>query len=167
MIPPIAEATGPQIKRELTDMLTAPSQSALGVGLVDLIERFVKRKLRFLAVSGKRLRDPCARPAESGAQVLTTGTKPTLQTRWLSHLTRRARSYLPPSLNIAKSFHGGLNVESRHGEYDQIEDADKNRCGEELWGKLEKTLTKADTSSDENGSAGDDKRRKKKYKVKR
>lgn len=73
------EVDGAHVKRERTDLFTASNQFDLAVGLADLNEWVLKKRLHTLAVSGAALRDSRARPADRFTQVLPLCLDPTLQ----------------------------------------------------------------------------------------
>lgn len=163
----VAEVAGARVERQPTDVSIAPDQSALGVGLVELMESVPQSRLRNLAVSEAALGDPRFRPATRSTQVLPAGIDAALQSQVddASH-KEGTLIYLPPTLSSGKSSHGEANVKKRHGKYDRGEDADKSRDGQELCDKREMIQMDSDTSSDGDGSAGDEKRRKKETKKK-
>lgn len=67
--------------------------------------------------------------------------------------------YLPLTLGRARSPHGGASVETRHGEYDRGEGANKIRGSKEVREKRDMIMMKPVASFDEDGNAGSDKRR--------
>lgn len=77
--PIAAEVVGAHIERQLTDVFTAPDQSILRLGLIDLTESVLGRKMRILSVPWAKLEDAWARPADCRTQALPTGGKPALQ----------------------------------------------------------------------------------------
>lgn len=60
--PVVGEVVGAHVDRQLTDVFTAPDQSAFGVGPVDLIDSVLEKGLRALAVLGAVFGDPPAPP---------------------------------------------------------------------------------------------------------
>lgn len=102
-----------------------------------------------------------ARPADRPTQVLLVGMKPTVQNQ-IHEASHRESDPILLSLTSDKAtgLHGRTNVESSHREYNLREDASKFRYEQEVCNKRKMMPTKPDTSSDEKGMAGDDKRRK-------
>lgn len=156
---------GAHVERQITNILTASPQSALRVGLVDLTGLFLDRRLRTLAVSQAALKCPKARMAERPTSVLPIRIEPTVQCQVEEKSHKESRLvFLPPTLDSAKSSYGGANVENRHDEYDRIEAAGQHREGQKICDKRGIIPKNPNTSSDEDGNAGDDERRKKKTK---
>lgn len=75
--------------------------------------------------------------------------------------------YMPPILGFVKNSHGVVNVENRHGKYDQRRDASKNLDDQDPGGKRKMKQMKRNSSSDDDSDAGNDRRRKNKSKRKR
>lgn len=76
-------------------------------------------------------------------------------------------SYLPPALGTARSPPVGADVEKCYGNYNQRDVAGKIQDGQNPVTSARSIAMRPDTSSDENGIAEDEKRRKKKTKKKR
>lgn len=124
--PVVAKVVGAHVTRGLTDEFTAPSQSILGIGLVDLIESNIEKRLRILAVSGMGLGDLRSRPADCPTQVLLVGMELTLKGQKDEASQKRGTPmYLRPTARNKRSSHGGAYVENRHGELVQRQDAEK------------------------------------------
>lgn len=156
----VVEVAGAHVERQLTDVLLPPDQSVFVVCLAALIESVLENRFLTLAASAKALGDPRARPAERRDQVLSTGMGPTLQIRACEASQKNgAFIYLHPTLNNTRSYHNGVNEETRHGIYDHRKNAGKKSVGQKFCSKSETTPMKPDASSVENHCAGDDKQR--------
>lgn len=145
----------------------ASDHSALKVNIVNLSESVLESRLRAQAMSGAALGDSGPRLVDCLTQLLPTGMELTLQEDVddASH-KERTPIYLRQALGNARSSHGGLNIENRHGEYNRREDASKDRdCGQ-FCDRREMIPKKTDTSFDENGNAENDSRRKQSSKKK-
>lgn len=70
--------------------------------------------------------------------------------------------YLPLTVGHARSLHVRADVTDCHGESVKREDAGGSRHGQNVREKREMIRMKADTSLDDDGTASDDERRKKK-----
>lgn len=157
----LAEVAGAQSKRQSTNVATGADQSHLGVGLADLTETVMERRLRTIAVSGAALGDPRAYTADCPSQVLPAGTDPKLQGMTAAATHEEDKPiYLPCVPGDARSPHSKGNALHRRDEYSQKPDAWKSLDGENSCDKRQLIPTKPDTSSDGNGDASDDRRHK-------
>lgn len=110
----VAEVVSADAKRQLTDVSTAPVQFAFGVGLIDLIELDLERRVHPLVASEARLGDPSIRPANRPTQVAPTSTEPSLEgQRGMAFHTDGTLLYMPPTVGNAKSAVGGASGENR------------------------------------------------------
>lgn len=157
-----------QVKRHLTRVHTAPDQSHLGVGQVDWIELVLERELRTLAVSGTALRDLRECPADRPTHLLPTVTKPTRQGQVDQVCHKEGKLiYLPPTLDYARTLHGGANAERTHGRNERRDEGGRSCGSQDICHKRKMIPSKPDTSFVEDGNAGSDTRRNKEVKKKR
>lgn len=149
-----AEVVDTHVERHLTDPLTAPEKSAFGVGLVDLIELVLERRLLTLAVSGAAAGGQSARPADCPTQVLPTGMESTIQSQVDEASYQEGDLVYPPlTLGNARNSQVRAEVEDRHGKYNRRDYASKNRDGHEDSNTSETIPVKPGPSPDEAGSA--------------
>lgn len=109
---------GAHIKRQLTDVFTAAHQSALAVGLVDLTESVLEKKLFTLVVSETALEGPGARLAGRLTQDYPAGMEPTSQSQedGISHKEGKP-IYLPTTPDNVTELHFRAESEDRYGKY--------------------------------------------------
>lgn len=157
MFTPIAaNVAGTHVERQLIDVLTAPDQSAFGVGLSDITKLGLQRRARTLAVPGAGLRYPRARPADSSPQVSPSGMDRVLQVQINDRSYKEGRSgFLPLTLGNAKKFRGGARAENLYGIYSPGEAAQKTREGQDVCVRSKIMPLKSKTSSEDVGNAKD------------
>lgn len=113
----IVEVGSSHVERPLTDVPTAPDHSALGKGLVDLMESVLQSRLCTLSASEATLGNPRGRLENQHTQVLPAGFKTTLKCQVVEASSKESTSLsLPPTLYDAKSLRGRANVEHHHGK---------------------------------------------------
>lgn len=113
-----AKALGALAERQPADVFTAPDQTGLGVGLVFRTKSVLERRIVILAMSGAEFGDPHSCPVDRLNQFLPTVMKLPLQGQ-VAEASHKEGTLIPqpPTLGSAKSPHGSVNVETRHGHY--------------------------------------------------